>query len=91
MTTVENLALGIPTMCRMDGDFQVRFTEFWQTDRFPFEHVENGIEILKTIKRYANNLDKLEYRAGEVRKFMEDYWSYENVAKIIVSEYEKLL
>jgi hypothetical protein len=91
MTTVENLALGIPTMCNISPEFIIEFNKFFQTDFFPFELVKNVDDIVMCISSYANNLDLLEMRSNTVRKFMVEHWSAENVAKRIVKEYEKLL
>jgi hypothetical protein len=91
MTTVENLALGIPTMCNISSEFVVEFNKFFQTDFFPFELVTNVTDIVSCISNYANNLDLLELRSKAVRQFMFEHWSAENIAKRIVKEYEKLL
>lgn len=91
MTTVENLALGIPTMCRMDNEFKKRFAEHFQTDEFPFEQTEDVTGLVEVIKKYASTVNLLKERCHKVRKFMEEKWSYKNVANTIIGEYEKLL
>jgi len=91
MTTVENLALGIPTMCNICPEFYIVFREFFQTDFYPFERVRTVDEIDKCISFYAKNLGALETRSKVVRQFMFDKWSAKNVVTRIVQEYEKLL
>lgn len=91
MTTVENLALGIPTMVSADGNFEQVFKEFHKTDIFPFDRVNSIEEIKNQILYYCNNPEQLEHRSKEVRSFMETTWSYKNIANRIVQEYEKLL
>lgn len=90
MTTVENLALGIPTMVGIDGNFEQVFKEFHSTDVFPFEPVSNVVTIIKTIKKYYNDPALLVARQKEVRQFMVDKWSYKNIANRIIKEYEKI-
>lgn len=91
MTTVENLALGIPTMTAIDGNFEEIFKIFHQTDYFPFEIVNNVSDIVNCIKTYYNEPDMLVKKSEEVRKFMVEKWSYKNIANRIVAEYNKLL
>jgi len=91
MTTVENIALGIPTMTSADGCFEQVFKEFHQTDIFPFEVVNTKEDIDKCIGKYKDNPESLEERSKEVRQFALDKWSYKNIANRIVEEYEKLL
>jgi hypothetical protein len=91
MTTVENLALGVPTMCNICPEFDKVFREFFQTDFYPFERVRNINEIAERIVFYSENLGILEERGKAVRKFMQETWSAKNVVTRIVQEYEKLL
>jgi hypothetical protein len=91
MTTVENLALGIPTMTAIDGNFREVFAECFQTDKFPFEVTNSVGEIKQTVERYMADVDELMLRGYEVRWFMENIWSAENVAHRIVKQYENLL
>lgn len=91
MTTVENLALGIPTLTNIDGNFEKIFKEFHQTDIFPFDIVHTTLGISSYIKNYNNNPEKLEERSKVVRDFMMNKWSFKNIADRIVQEYEKVL
>jgi hypothetical protein len=91
MTTVENIALGIPTMTSADGCFERVFKEFHQTDEYPFEEVNTKEDIHDCIKNYYNNSELLEDRSTEIRLFAVNIWSYKNIANRIIKEYEKLL
>jgi len=91
MTTVENLAMGVPTMVNIEPEFTTVFNEWFQTDFFPFEQVGGIEEIANTIIKYANNLELLKQRSIEVRKFMETTWSSKNIANRITERYERLL
>lgn len=91
MTTIENLALGIPTMTSADANFKEVFKEFHKTDFFPFEEVNNTNDIVECIKFYGNNLNELEKRSKLIREFMLNTWNYKNIANKIVQEYEKIL
>lgn len=91
MTTVENIAMGIPTMCRIDFSFWQAYKEFFQTDFNPFENVSNEIEIAECLKKYKNNLDMLKERSEKIAEFGRDIWSYKNVANKIVQTYERIL
>jgi len=90
MTTIENMALGIPTMCNIDDFFWDVFWECFETDKKPFEDVKNIDGIAACLKKYRNDTESLRRRALEVRSFMENYWSFKNVAVRIVGEYEKI-
>jgi len=90
MTTVENLALGIPTLTSIDGNFEEVFKEFHQTDTFPFEIVFTVEDVVNCLKEYAEYPERIEERSNIARKFMVDKWSYKNIANRIVEEYEKL-
>jgi hypothetical protein len=88
-TSVENLALGIPTMCNIEPQFEETFKATFQTDILPFEKVQNIPDIINTLRRYSD-VDVLKERCAVVRKFMEEKWSAKNVAEMIIKEYEKL-
>lgn|SRR4030065_1445283 len=90
MTTVENLALGIPTMCNISEEFFPSFNEYLGTDFNPFEITKTIEDIVKCLEYYSNNLDKLKERSIEIRKFMEEHWSANKVINKMVKEYEKL-
>ncbi|MCK4260840.1 MAG: hypothetical protein KAX49_17820 [Halanaerobiales bacterium] len=91
MTTVENLAMGIPTMVHLDPAFYPVFKEFFGTDLEPFENVNGIPEIISTIENYAHDLNILKARSIEVRAFIEKVWNPEVIAKRCVEQYEKLL
>lgn len=91
MTTVENIALGIPTMTAIDGCFEKVFKEFHQTDIFPFEVTNTKEDIYNCIKDYVHNPELLEERSKLVRQFAIEKWSYKNIANRIVEEYGKLI
>lgn len=91
MTTVENLAMGIPTMCNIGNEFYPAFNEFFQTSFNPFEKVTDVTGIVNCITSYLKDISKLKERGLEVRRFMEEYWSANNVINKMVKEYEKLL
>ena len=91
MTTVENIALGIPTMTSVDGCFERVFKEFHQTDIFPFEEVDTKEDIVACIQKYLDDPESLEERSKEIRNFAVNTWSYSNIANRIVEEYEKLI
>jgi len=89
-TTVENLALGIPTMCGTDKEFVDTFKKFHGTDEFPIDITNNVNEIAETIEKYKDAA-VLEARCKQVRKFMKSVWSAKNIAERMVAEYKKLL
>ena len=91
MTTVENLALGIPTMCNISSEFDVVFNEYFQIDMSPFENTKDTQGIADCLIKYANDLPMLETRSNEVREFMTNKWSAKNISNNIVNEYKKLL
>lgn len=90
MTTVENLALGIPTMCNISNEFYPPFNEFFGTTFDPFERVQSVQDIVDTLNKYSN-MELLKIRSQEVRKFMEEHWSASYVVNKIVKKYEELL
>lgn len=90
MTTVENLALGIPTMCNIGQEFYVEFDKFFGTTFNPFENVKDVPEIIACIRKYKNDLPALRVRAEGVRRFMVQHWSAKNIAGRMVCEYNKL-
>jgi hypothetical protein len=89
MTSVENVAMGIPTMCAIDEEFKQPFFEFFQTDKIPFDDVKNPNDIANVIRKYSN-LEILKNRNNEVKDFSEKHWTAEYVVKNIIKEYEKL-
>lgn len=92
MTTVENMALGIPTMCRIDKDFWPEFNKCFEIDGgAPFVLVEDENDIAKMLAFYGGNARfRLQATAEECRKFALEKWSFKNIANRIVREYEKL-
>jgi len=91
MTTVENLAMGVPTMVNIEPEFIPIFKECFNSDFFPFEQVATVDEIKNTIIKYAKNLEELKHRSNEVKSFMINNWSSKNIANKIVNRYEYLL
>jgi glycosyltransferase involved in cell wall biosynthesis len=91
MTTVENIALGIPTMTGINGCFEQVFKNFHQTDTFPFEITNTKEDIFECIKKYKENPELLKTRSKKIRDFAVNTWSYKNIANRIIKEYEKLL
>jgi len=89
-TTVENLALGIPTMCSIDLEFDEIFNRYFEIEESPFEHVRTVEDIVKTLKKYACDGALLRARCEYVRQFMVTKWSAKNIANNIIKEYEKL-
>jgi len=88
--SVENLALGIPTMCNVEPEFDFIFNQYFGTDESPFEHVRTVDDIVKTMTKYACDNALLRMRCEQVRNFMETKWSAKNIAENIIKEYEKL-
>lgn len=88
-TSVENLALGIPTMCNIEPQFEETFKAYFQTDILPFEPVRGIPDIINVLKKYSD-VDLLKERCATVRKFMVEKWSAKNIAENIIKEYEKL-
>jgi len=91
MTGVENLALGIPTMCGIDDCFYPVFKDFHETDFEPFDAVADVAGVVATIRKYKNDLGLLDNRCSAVRGFMESVWSFAGVAQKIVKKYERIL
>ena len=89
-TAVENLAMGIPTMCNIEKEFSEIFNAYFECDETPFEDVKNVEDIIKVINKYGHDNAALRVRCALVRKFMEEKWSAKNIANNIVKEYEKL-
>jgi len=89
-TGVENLAMGIPTMCCIDREFSDVFMAYFSCDKIPFDDVKNVEDVVNVIKFYSNDLETLKARCNEVRQFMVEKWSAKNIAENIVKEYEKL-
>ena len=89
-TTVENLALGIPTMCNIEPEFDEIFNKYFGVEESPFEHVRTVEDITKTLRKYACDGALLRSRCEYVRQFMITKWSARNIACNIVKEYEKL-
>ena len=89
-TTIENLSMGIPTMCNIEKEFTDIFKEYFKCDESPFEDVKNVEDIVRTISLYSNDLEKLKERCLFVRRFMEEKWSAKNIALNMIKEYEKL-
>lgn len=90
MTTVENLALGVPTMCRIDKHFWPQFEECFKTDVRPFLCVEDSYGIAEEIRKIQAHPQVLGLYAELCRDFMVKHWSFKNVAQRIVEQYEKL-
>jgi len=90
-TSVENLAMGIPTMCGIDEEFSEIFKEYFNCEEIPFEKVNNVEDIVSTLNHYISDNKSLKNRCEFVRNFMEDKWSASNIANKIVKEYEKIL
>jgi len=91
MTTVENLAMGIPTMVNIEPEFIPVFMECFQTNFLPFERTSNVSDIANTIITYAKDLESLKQRSLAVKDFMRNTWSAKNIALKITNRYEKLL
>ena len=89
-TTVENLAMGIPTMVGQDETFKFLFSKFFDTSVYPFEIVQTAAAIHNTIVTYNNNPDAFVARRKLVRRFMETRWNEKTISDAIVKEYEKL-
>jgi hypothetical protein len=79
-TTVENLSLGIPTMCGIDASFWDQFYSVFQIDMNLFEIVQNVDDIVKTLEKYED-LDRLRARSIEIRQFFEQKWSAKRLAE----------
>jgi hypothetical protein len=89
-STVENLALGIPTMCNIEPEFDYLFKQYFESDESPFEHVRTVEDIVRTMTKYACDNALLRARCEQVRQFMLTKWSAKIIAENIVKEYEKL-
>ena len=90
MTTVENMALGIPTMCNIDSSFWPAFEECFGTKENPFVCVKDSNDIGKMLDLFKMNLSLLREKAKDCREFAEKHWSFKNIANRIVSKYEGL-
>jgi hypothetical protein len=89
-TSVENLAMGIPTMCNIETEFSNIFKIYFKCDEIPFENVKNVDDIVRVLIYYSNDNAALRDRCDMVRKFMVEKWSAKNIAENIIKEYEKL-
>lgn len=89
-TSIENLAMGIPTMCGIDEEFATLFKIYFECDQIPFEDVKTVEDIVEVINKYSNDNDALRERCNFVRNFMVSTWSAKNIANNIIKEYEKL-
>lgn len=89
-TTVENLSMGIPTLCNIEKEFADIFKKYFNCDEIPFEDVKNVEDTKRVISFYANDNEALKNRCAFVRNFMVEKWSAKNVANNIIKEYEKL-
>jgi hypothetical protein len=89
-TTVENLAMGIPTMCGIDDTFWQNFTSVFPSDFNPFEIVQNVDDIVKTLEKYED-LSLLRARSEEIRAFFEEFWSARTLAERMVNQWRVLL
>jgi hypothetical protein len=89
-TTVENLAIGVPTICALDDEFVDIFCKYFDIGILPILEAKNIKEISGWIIAYQNNLEQLEARCRYARDFMERFWSAEIIANNIIKEYEKL-
>lgn len=90
-TSVENLSLGIPTMCGIDSEFSDIFKNYFNCKELPFEDVKDINDIVNVLTHYSNNIEHLKNRCNFVRDFMVNKWSAKNIANNIVKEYNKIL
>ena len=89
-TTVENLALGIPTMCNIEPEFDEIFCRYFDTTESPFEHVRSVEDIAVTLRKYASDKALLQERCETARNFMLNKWPAKSIANNLIKEYEKL-
>lgn len=89
-TTVENLSLGIPTMCNIEPEFDNIFNEYFGIEESPFEKVQTIEDIVSMLKKYQMDNALLRARCEYVRQFMITKWSAKQIAERLIKEYEKL-
>ncbi len=92
-TMVENMALGIPTICGTDVEFDAISSEYFG-DIVPMFRVsaQNGVRsIRQAIEFYIGmgSEKRMEY-ADTARRFAKERWSASIIANNMVKEYEKL-
>jgi len=89
-TSVENLSMGIPTMCNIEPEFDEIFNSYFEVEESPFEKVKCVADIVKVLKKYSKDNALLRTRCDYVRQFMTTIWTAKRIAENIIKEYEKL-